>query len=377
MQSPTLRALPDPPRTPRRPVDPGRTARSSRSRQAVFGIAALLLTLLVLYLIRHVIGAFILGGLIAFVISPWVDALERRQVRRPVGTIVLFVVLAAAVLALAGLFVPLVTSEIAQLQQQGPGLAAAAQQQVNDLHGKPITFYGLRIDLTHAVEQLNQHANEFVLGQATLALGLGLAALGTLMQGILMLIVAFLISLDAHRISRLAKSVVPDEYRADFDSLWTQLKQMLRSYLKGQLLVSALIGLTSGLVVWLLGLDFPVALGVLAGLTALVPYLGPFIGGVPAILLALAISPEKALAVAVAYFVISNVILNFVYPKIVGDAVKLPPLLVIVAFIAGFSLAGILGMFVAVPIAAGMRILFDFFYPRFYTPGIETADATA
>jgi predicted PurR-regulated permease PerM len=70
--------------------------------------------------------------------------------------------------------------------------------------------------------------------------------------------------------------------------------------------------------------------------------------------------------VALVYFLISNVILNFVYPKIVGDAVRLPPLLVIIAFIAGFSWAGILGMFVAVPLAAMLRILFDHIYPRLY-----------
>jgi predicted PurR-regulated permease PerM len=103
-----------------------------------------------------------------------------------------------------------------------------------------------------------------------------------------------------------------------------------------------------------------------AGITALIPYLGPFIGAIPAILVGLATSPIKALLVAAVYFVISNVILNFVYPKVVGDAVRLPPILVILAFIAGFSWAGILGMFIAVPLAAALRILFDHIYPRLY-----------
>jgi predicted PurR-regulated permease PerM len=115
-----------------------------------------------------------------------------------------------------------------------------------------------------------------------------------------------------------------------------------------------------------LGLPDAIALGLVAGITALIPYLGPFIGAVPAILVGLASSPFKALVVAAVYFLISNVILNFVYPKIVGDAVRLPPLLVIIAFIAGFSWAGILGMFVAVPLAATLRILFDHIYPRLY-----------
>ena len=86
----------------------------------------------------------------------------------------------------------------------------------------------------------------------------------------------------------------------------------------------------------------------------------------PAILVVLSQTPGKALLVALLYLLISNVILNFVYPKVMGDAVRLPPILVIVALIAGFSWGGILGMFVAVPIAATLRILFDHIYPRLY-----------
>jgi len=127
-----------------------------------------------------------------------------------------------------------------------------------------------------------------------------------------------------------------------------------------------LIGVLSGIGCAVLGLPDAIALGLVAGITALIPYLGPFVGAVPAILVGLSVSPLRALLVGIVYFVISNVILNFVYPKVVGDAVRLPPILVILAFIAGFSWAGILGMFVAVPLAAALRILFDHIYPRLY-----------
>src|SRR4030081_2969288 len=106
---------------------------------------------------------------------------------------------------------------------------------------------------------------------------------------------------------------------------------MLYAYRRGALIIAGLIGIVSGIACPALGLADPVALGLIAGITALIPYLGPFIGAVPAILVGLASSPFKALVVAAVYFLISNVILNFVYPKIVGDAVRLPPILVIIA----------------------------------------------
>jgi predicted PurR-regulated permease PerM len=159
---------------------------------------------------------------------------------------------------------------------------------------------------------------------------------------------------------------VPPDYRTDFDQIWRRIRKMLYAYMRGQLIIAGMIGILSGIACWVLGLADPVALGLIAGITALIPYIGPFIGAVPAILVGLAAAPIKAVLVAIAYFVISNVILNFVYPKVMGDAVKLPPVLIIVAFIAGFSWAGVLGMFVAVPLAATLRILFDHIYPRLY-----------
>ena len=130
--------------------------------------------------------------------------------------------------------------------------------------------------------------------------------------------------------------------------------------------IAAMIGIGTGLAVQLIGLPYALALGLLAALTSLVPYLGPFIGAVPAILIGLAESPQKAVLVAVSYLLVSNVILNFVFPKVMGDAVKLPPILVITAFLAGFSLAGILGMFIAIPVAATLRILYDHIHPRLF-----------
>jgi len=195
---------------------------------------------------------------------------------------------------------------------------------------------------------------------------IGLTALTTVLQVLLMFIVAFLLALDAAAVRRVLRRLVPNDYRTDFDQIWRRIRRMLYAYVRGQLIIAGMIGILSGITCAVLGLPDAVALGLLAGITAVVPYLGPFLGAIPAVLVGLAASPLKALLVALAYFVISNIILNFIYPKVMGDAVKLPPLLVIVAFIAGFSWAGVLGMFVAVPIAAVLRILFDHIYPRLY-----------
>jgi predicted PurR-regulated permease PerM len=344
-------------------LDPKRRRRYS---QIGFGFAALVLAIIFLYLLRDFLGAFVLGGAIAFMIQPAVTRLVALGIPRVLAIVVTFVVIIALLAGLVLLIVPLVVNEVGQLQRQAPTLAAAAQDRINSLQGSPIQILGISIDIKTATETISSHLKDYLLGQFGNAVTIGLTALTTLLQVVLMFIVAFLLALDAAAFRRLLRRLVPNDYRTDFDQIWRKVRKMLYAYVRGQLVIAALIGVLSGIACAVLGLPDAVALGMIAGVTALIPYLGPFIGAVPAVLVGLAASPLKALLIAVVYFLISNVILNFVYPKVMGDAVRLSPILVIAAFIAGYSWAGILGMFVAVPIAATLRILFDHIYPRLY-----------
>jgi len=348
---------------PRWAIDP---RRHRRYLQIAFGVAALAVAVTVLYLMRDFLGAFVLGAALAFLIQPAVTRIVAVGVPRVVAISLIFVLLIAALAGLLLLIVPLGVSEVVQLQKQAPSLAAAAQDRINSLQGAPIQVLGITIDLKSSAETFNSHVKDYLLGQFGNALTIGLTALTTVLQLVLMFIVAFLLALDAPAVRRDVRRFVPNDYRTDFDQIWRKVRKMLYAYVRGQLVIAALIGVVSGIACAALGIADPIALGLIAGVTALIPYLGPFIGAIPAILVGLAASPVKALLIALIYFLISNVILNFVYPKVMGDAVRLPPILVIVAFIAGFSWAGILGMFVAVPIAATIRILYDHIYARLY-----------
>lgn len=335
--------------------------------QIAFGLGSALVAILVLYLIRDVLGAFVLGAAVAFLIQPAIHRLTELGVPRIVAIALIFVAILLVLAGIVLLVLPLFISEVGQLQSQAPGFAAEAQRRITALQGAPISIFGINVNLASSAETVSSHLRDYLLGQFGNAVSIGLTALTTLLQILLMFVVAFLLALDAHSMRRVLRRLVPNDYRSDFDQIWRRVRRMLYAYVRGQIIVAGMIGILSGVGCALLGLPDAVALGLLAGITAIIPYLGPFIGALPAVLVALAAGGAiKAVLVAVLYFVISNVVLNFVYPKVMGDAVRLPPLLVIVALIAGFSWAGILGMFVAVPLAAILRILFDHIYPRLY-----------
>ena len=335
--------------------------------QLAFGLGSALVAVLVLYLIRDVLGAFVLGAAIAFLIQPAIHRLTEFGLPRILAIGLIFVVILLALAGIVLLVLPLFIGEVGQLQSQAPSLANEAQRRITELQGSPVSIFGFNVNLSSSVETVSSHLRDYLLGQFGNAVSIGLTALTTLLQILLMFVVAFLLALDAHSVRRVLRRLVPNDYRSDFDQIWRRVRRMLYGYVRGQIIVAGMIGILSGIGCAALGLPDAVALGLIAGITAIIPYLGPFIGALPAVLVGLASGgPFKALLVVGLYFLISNVILNFVYPKVMGDAVRLPPLLVIVALIAGFSWAGILGMFVAVPLAATLRIVFDHIYPRLY-----------
>ena len=335
--------------------------------QLAFGLGSALVAVLVLYLIRDVLGAFVLGAAIAFLIQPAIHRLTELGLPRILAIGLIFVVILLALAGIVLLVLPLFIGEVGQLQSQAPSLANEAQRRITELQGSPVSIFGFNVNLSSSVETVSSHLRDYLLGQFGNAVSIGLTALTTLLQIFLMFVVAFLLALDAHSVRRVLRRLVPNDYRSDFDQIWRRVRRMLYGYVRGQIIVAGMIGILSGIGCAALGLPDAVALGLIAGITAIIPYLGPFIGALPAVLVGLASGgPFKALLVVGLYFLISNVILNFVYPKVMGDAVRLPPLLVIVALIAGFSWAGILGMFVAVPLAATLRIVFDHIYPRLY-----------
>src|SRR5207237_764465 len=137
------------------------------------------------------------------------------------------------------LIVPLAVSEVGQLQVQLPGLAASAQDRLNGL--QPIRVFGIDVDLKGVTETVSSHLREYLLGQFGNAVTLGLTALTTVLQLLLMFIVAFLLALEAPAVRRDLRRFVPNDYRTDFDQIWRKVRKMLYAYVLGQLVIAGLI----------------------------------------------------------------------------------------------------------------------------------------
>ena len=160
--------------------------RRRRYLQIVFGVSALVVAIVVLYLLRDFLGAFVLGSAIAFLIQPAVMRLHAIGVPRILAIIVIFIVIIVALAGLVLLIVPLAVNEIGQLQVQLPSLAASAQDRLNSL--QPVKVFGIDVDLKGVTATVSSHLREYLLGQFGNAVTLGLTALTTVLQLLLMLL---------------------------------------------------------------------------------------------------------------------------------------------------------------------------------------------
>ena len=216
-------------------------------------------------------------------------------------------------------------------------------------------------ELTDAVRttlfRVSLDAQAALLAFLAAAPGRFVALVGGVLSVVLVPIIAGYLLLDANRVRRTLWSIVPEERAAGVQVLLKELDLVLSGFIRGYLLVALIIGLTSGTLLALLGLRFYPILGLVAGLTNLIPYFGPFIGALPALAVAAFDSPGMVLWVAGAYVIIQQLESLLLSPRIIGSRTGLHPLAVVFAVVGGGSLAGIPGMILGVPILGISRVL--------------------
>jgi predicted PurR-regulated permease PerM len=172
-----------------------------------------------------------------------------------------------------------------------------------------------------------------------------------------MLAIVFFWLVEHARLQRYSLAFLPAERRAGARNAWNEIETRLGLWVRGQLILMSFMGVTTGLAYALLGLPGALLLGLIAALTEAIPIVGPLLGAIPAILVAATVSPELALVVALIYVVLQLVEGNVLVPIVMRNTVGISPLLVLFSLLVGAEVGGLLGAFLAVPIAASIEIV--------------------
>lgn len=180
---------------------------------------------------------------------------------------------------------------------------------------------------------------------------------GALLSIVTVLLISFYWLTERTLIRRALLGFVPIHRRTRVNDIWTHIETKLGLWFRAQLILCGIIGAACAIGYGVLGIEYWPLLALIAGVTEIIPILGPWIGGVPAVLVAVTDGPVKAIIVAVFIIVLQQIEGNFLVPRIQGDAIGLTPLTVILAILAGTTLAGPIGGILAVPISAIIQVL--------------------
>ncbi|HEY1564419.1 MAG TPA: AI-2E family transporter [Gaiellaceae bacterium] len=365
------------------PAPPSVRIQIPRWAQLVLLPLLLLLAWTVAGAVRHVLFLFLVALLIALLLNPLVRGLGRLWIPRgPAVALVYLAFAAVAALTIVALATVVVqqtrtaahrvdnyfTTDSGHPRRTGAEQDLARFQRFLDRHhlsGVHVQRGGERF--------LNQVGTKDVQKYTTKALhwaeGAGLTVVTLLFDAFLVVVVSIYMLLDMQRLTEAVDRRFPPRGHG---GLIVRMERAVASYVKGQFLVSLIIGLSVGVGLWILGIAglmphggrYAAAFGAWAGATELIPYLGPWLGAAPPVLYALVQHPLSALWVVLMFLGIQQLEGHVVVPKVMGSSLRLHPLLVIFGLLAGGEIYGFAGILVALPLLAAARAAWEFFAER-------------
>ncbi len=347
----------------------------------ILAIAVVLVLLFPRYSFVLTVG--LVGFLLAYLLHPLVGLLQRIRLPRALAVILVYLAL-VGVMVLGSLLIAQIFTQLGTFVQNIPD---AVEQAGNTIRNVTSWFGNLMAGFQNfmagqigfeSADQLSvtvqeQVANMLASGATALSnllsnlvsggtdaiVGGATSIISGTAQVVLILLASAYFLWDYPRITSNFYRLVPVRWRPVYTDVSGKADQAIGGYLRGQILIGACLGLLIWLGLAILGVPLALSIGFVAGIFNLVPYLGPIIGAVPGVLLALTISPLTAV-LAIGVFVLANQLeSNVLSPIILGKVVNIHPLTVLLAIMAGLSLFGLIGALLAVPLASFLKVLYE------------------
>lgn len=333
-------------------------------------VVAVVLAFGVAVLVRGTLLCFFAGVVLATALKPMAQRLRRLGVSYPISVLLVYFGFAAALAAVAALIVPLVVEQASELVDALPGSYEHVREQLHDASNRLVRR--MASSLPDNLGQVAPHALDDRTAAAAEALDYGRVVIQLLLFGLVVLVLSFSWSLHEDRTVRSFLLLVPTRRREAARELIERMQATIGAYVLGQGLLCVLIAVVDFLAFKLIGLPYALPLALLAGVLEAVPFFGPILGAVPALLIGLSVGPWKALLVLAAAVVIQNFEGYVLAPRVMSRAVGVHGFVMLLAIAAFGALMGVAGAILAVPLAAIAQLLLNqFLFHR------ESAEAPA
>ena len=305
-----------------------------------------------LFYLRDVILIVFVGLVLASAFDPWVDWLQKNRIPRTLGILLIYLVVILILGGAVYLIIPPIVIEVNQLAKDFPAYWEKISNSISSFQSYSES-QGWNKNIQESLDTLGQNISEAAGGVFMTVFSF----FGGIVSFFIILVITFYMTVEEQAMKRVMRSFMPAKYQPYFTQLMNRMQEKIGRWLRGQLLLSLAIFIISFIGLSILHIKYALVLALFAGVTELIPYLGPFIGAVPAVFIAFTQSPMMALLVIVLYVLIQFVENNMLVPKVMQRAVGLNPVITIVVILVGAKIAGVLGIILAVPVTTALGVL--------------------
>ena len=312
-----------------------------------------------------ILSPLFIGLLIAWLLEPGIRYFTKNKVSRKLATVVVYLIFIFLLILVIALIIPEFISQVNELIIKVPDFLKSVNTFINDAFKNTgdVDLSGIKRNL---IETINNYVNNFASRNLTgivEKLGSSIKVISNFLLGLL---IAFYLSLDFSKVSKYITIVVPNRFHEDLLKIKKPLNEMLRNYVNGTLLSCLFVMILSLIGFLISGVSSPLLFAIFCAITNLIPYFGPYIGGITVVAVGFAMNPYVGLGCLITVLIVQILEGNILNPLIVGKAVSLHPITLMLSLLVFEYFFGILGMVIAVPIVATLKIIYLFFEDKYH-----------
>ena len=318
-----------------------------------------------------VISPIFIGFLIAWLFEPLVTKMQQRKIPRVLACIIVYAAIIGLLFLIVYLFIPSLISEVKDFVKVAPDI-------YDDLSNFALNIIK-RFDTNDYVniaalkKELTRWLSDFGLSIASdlpkYILLIGKALISGGINLVLGLMVGFYLLYDFNKVNDFIFNLLPESIKYGYKDLTNRINTSLRSYVQGVLLVMFLVFITQSIGLTIAGLEAPILFALFCAVTDIIPYFGPYIGGIPAVIVGFTMSPITGICVLISIVIVQLLENNFYQPLIMGHTMKLHPVTIMIGLLIFEHFFGILGMVVATPVIACIKVFVLFLDEKYNLRG--------
>ncbi|TVY00460.1 AI-2E family transporter [Cohnella terricola] len=303
--------------------------------------------------LKAVLAPFLVAMIISYALNPIVNLLHDRKVPRTAAVLLIYAVFISVSVVILMNVIPMFMKQAEELNEHIPELTIRAQGLVDHFNNNDMLPETVRDGINRSISTMEKQIEQRI---ADFLNNIG-AVVNVLFIAMIVPFLAFYMMKDLDVFERAALQYVPRARRKHAVRLLKDIDSALGSYIRGQLIVSLCVGVLAYIGYLIIGMPYPLLMAGFVSLFDIIPYLGPFFGALPALIMAATISWKMVLMVVIVNMICQNLESNVISPQVVGKSMKMHPLTIILVLLVGGELAGIVGMILAVPLYAAMKVV--------------------